>query len=257
MKFAPLFLALSLACLSCTLKHGREPAINTELSDQKALAFASYLRHNYQQALEEISKAEEMGPKDPEVYNIKGLIYFNLRDFKKAKESYEKALALKGDYSEARYNLCGLYLTVSDWDSAVKECSAASEDFLYKSRDRAYTSLGVAYYNMGEFEKAENAFKKSLELNPALVYTHNELGKLYLKMGRNEEAIDSFTRAIEGMENYDEAHYNLGIAYLNTGRVAEACLHFRRVVEISPNRLIGINAKNYVKTVCGEGTGIY
>lgn len=254
MRFAPLFIALFL--ISCAARHGGEPTANTALSDQKALAFASYLRHNYQQALEEISKAEEMGPKDPEVYNIKGLIYFNLRDFKKAKESYERALALKSDYSEVRYNLCGLYLTVSDWDAAVRECSAASEDFLYKSRDRAYTSLGVAYYNKGEFEKAENAFKKSLELNPALVYTHNELGKLYLKLGRNEEAIDSFSRAIEGMENYDEAHYNLGIAYLNTGRVAEACPHFKRVVEISPTRLIGINAKNYIKTVCGEGAGV-
>jgi len=252
-NFYLLFIIL-IVCVACGGKR-TEPVKDQSLSDQKSLAIASYYRSNYRQALEDIQKAEQINSKDPEVYYIEGLIYFNLKEFKKVETAYKKALALNKDYSEVRYNLCGLYLTMNKPEKAVHECKVASSDFLYKSRDRAFWLLGVAYYNLGKYDKAEEALKSSLDLNPSLVVTQNELGKLYLKLGRNKEAIDFFQRAIAGLETFDEAHYNLGLAYLEVGKTQEACQHFRKVAAMSPNKLIGINAKEYVKTICSGQRG--
>ena len=110
-----------------------------------------------------------MDDEDPEVHNIKGLIYFALKEYGEAEKSYKEAIEIKSDYSEARYNLCGLYLTLDQWDKAIDECSIAVSDVLYRSRDKAFTSLGVAYFRKGDFDKAKECYQKSLEVNPGKV----------------------------------------------------------------------------------------
>ncbi len=237
---------LLFSCGGKNAESGKEKTLN----DQKGLATASLLRGNFQQALIDIKQAEKIDGSDPEVYNIEGLIYFGLKAYKEAEKSYKKAINLKSDYSEARYNLCGLYLTLDELDNAIEQCTKAASDLVYRSRDKAFTSLGVAYFRKGNIDKARECYQKSLEINPALVYTHNELGILYMSTGKEEEAIEEFKKAVDGYDLYDEAHYNLGLAYLKIGKVEDACASFKRVAEISPESALGVNAKGYLTSLC-------
>ena len=248
--FILIFLTISFITLSCGGKRAGDNSKDKQLSDQKTLALASLLRKNFQQALIDIKEAEDMDDDDPEVYNIKGLIYFALKEYAEAEKSYKEAIEIKSDYSEARYNLCGLYLTLAQWDKAIDECSKAGSDVRYRSRDKAFTSLGVAYFRKGDFDKAKENYLKSLEINPALVYTHNELGKLYMSTGNEEEAIEEFRKAINGYNMYDEAYYNLGLAYLKIGKTDNACASFKKVTEISPDSIFGVNARSYLTSLC-------
>ena len=250
--FILIILMISFVTLSCGGKRTGENSKEKQLSDQKTLALASLLRKNFQQALVDIQDAEDMDDDDPEVYNIKGLIYFALKEYGEAEKSYKEAIEIKSDYSEARYNLCGLYLTLDQWDKAIDQCSIAVSDVLYRSRDKAFTSLGVAYFRKGDFDKAKECYQKSLEVNPALVYTHNELGKLYMSTGNEEEAIEEFRKAINGYNMYDEAYYNLGLAYLKLGKTEDACASFKKVIGISPGSVLGTNAKSYLTSLCKE-----
>lgn len=222
------------------------------LSDQKALAVASLRRGNLQQAFTDINKAEEMNKNDPDVHLIKGLIYFALKDYAQAEASYKKAIELKPAYSEARLNLCNLYLTLSNLDGAIEQCSKAASDPVYKSRVNALTLLGTVYFRKGDVDRAKDYYDQALQINPAFVYTHNELGKLYMATGKEEEAIKEFKIAVDGFNLYDEAYYNLGLAYLKVGKTTDACLSFNRVVEISPNSVLGLNSKSYLSTVCNK-----
>ena len=135
-------------------------------------------------------------------------------------------------------------------DSAIEQCEKAAGDLLYRSRDKALTTLGVAYYKKGDVQKAKEYYDTSLEINPALVYTHNELGKLYMSAGNYERAVEEFKRATSGYEFYDEALFNLGICYLKLGKTIEACESFKKVVEISNLSEYGMNAGRYVNTIC-------
>jgi Tfp pilus assembly protein PilF len=252
MKVFILSLAVSFLFFSCAGKGTVENKEEQSLSNQKVLAVSSLRRGNYQQAIKEIEVAEKINSNDPDVHLIRGVIYFQLKDYARSEASYKKALELKPDYSEARYNLCSLYLTLDKLDAAIEECSKAASDMLYKSRDKALTTLGVAYFRKGDIDKAEEYYQKALEVNPEFVYTHNEYGKLYMAIGNEKEAIEEFKKAVEGAALYDEAHYNLGLAYLKTGKTEDACGSFKRVVEISPGSTIGMNAKSYITSLCKE-----
>ena len=260
MRILTLSVIISFLVLSCASKQiknntynettSKETTSEEDVSDKKALAVASLLRMNYSEAKEELDEAKKINGTDPEIYNIEGLLYFSLKQYDQAESSYRKAIELKPDYSEARNNLCGLYLTVDKFDAAVEQCSKAASNVFYRSREKALTNLGVAYFRKGDINKAEEYYKKSLEINPAFVYTHNELGKLYMSTGKDLEAIEEFKKAVNGYDLYDEAYYNLALAYLKIGKTDKACESFKRVVEISPDSALGVNAKSYLSSLC-------
>ncbi len=236
-----------LACGGASVNKSKD---DKNLANQKQLAVSSLKRKIYKQALEEIAVAEEIAPEDPEVHLIRGIILFAIQDLQGAEKSYKKAIEFNPEYSEAHFNICGLYLHLERYDDAITHCKKATEDRLYKSRDRAYTAIGVAYFNMGDLDMAQKYYEKSLKVNPSLVYTHNQMGKLYVAQGRLHDAIDEFETAIAGYQLYDEAHYNLGITYLKLKEIFKACSSFKRVLEIAPNSDWGRKAKNYRKSAC-------
>ena len=67
---------------------------NTEFTNSKALAVASVKRGNFPQALIDLEPAEKINNKDPEVYLIKGVIYYGLKDYKLAEENYKKSIIM-------------------------------------------------------------------------------------------------------------------------------------------------------------------
>lgn len=254
MKISILVLVISLLFFSACGggKRVEENREDRSLSDQKGLAVASYYRGNFQQAVEDIKKAEEINPNDPEVHLIRGAIYLKVKDYNQSEVSYKRAVELKPDYSEARFNLCGLYLTTGNLDGAIEQCSKAASDVVYKLRVNAITSLGTAYFRKGDINKAKGYYEQALQLNPAFVFTHNELGKLYMATGKEQEAIEEFRRAVEGYDLYDDAHYNLALAYLKVEKREKACESFEKVAQISPNSVLGLKAKSYTDSLCKE-----
>ncbi|MGH7884459.1 MAG: tetratricopeptide repeat protein [Thermodesulfobacteriota bacterium] len=225
------------------------------VENQKSLAIASYRRGNYKQALTDIEEAYQRAKRDPEVYLIKGIIYFGLKDYSQAEEFYKKSLKLDKDYIVASFNLCGLYIKINKPAMALEYCEKATVDPLYEDKDKALTNLGTAYLMQGDINKAKIYYNKSLEVNPLLVYTHNELGKMHLSVGNDVEAIREFKIAVEGYPQYDEAFFNLGLAYLKQGNKPSACSAFSRVLQLVPNSKMGLDARNYIDSVCTYSSG--
>ncbi len=247
-----IFLFVISLFVGCTGTTKTLPKDNKNLMDQKVLALAALKRRNYKQAVEEIAAAEKIDMTDPEVYLIRGIILFAIQDIEGAEKSYKTAIEYDENYSEAHFNICGLYLQQKKYDDAIAHCQKAAADRLYKAKDRALTNIGIIYFNKGDLGKAEEYFEESFKVNPALVYTHNELGKLYVAQGKLADAVEEFEIAVTGYPVYDEAHYNLGITYIKLKEIYKACNSFEKVLEISPLSNFGRKSKDYIKSLCNS-----
>jgi tetratricopeptide (TPR) repeat protein len=81
-----------------------------------------------------------------------------------------------------------------------------------------YIDIAIAYQRIGKPERAEEHFKKALELFPEHPVASNEYGLLCRKAGRFAEARAIYEKAIARFPEYYPLHRNLGILcdlYLN------------------------------------------
>lgn len=89
---------------------------------QKLLAEAQDLqtRHRYFDSLAKLDEAEKLDPNDPNIYNIRGAIYLVpvIRDFNKAREQFERALALEPRALAPKFNLAELLFVKHEFAGA-------------------------------------------------------------------------------------------------------------------------------------------
>ena len=102
----------------------------------------------------------------------------------------------------------------------------------------ASTYMADAYLKIGETEKAVNAYKTSISLNPNRDDTHLKLGNLFFSLDRHGEAEAEYTAAVN--LNPDATNiFSLGQLYLNTDRPEEAVEQFEKVVGLTPENVNG------------------
>lgn len=94
---------------------------------------------------------------------------------------------------------------------------------------------GVDLYKQGRYEKAIEAFKQAIRLNPDDADVYHVLGLVYAGLGRWQEAMESYKQALRLNPDDAEAHNNLGMAYFNLGRHQEAIEAFRQVIRLQPD----------------------
>ena len=93
--------------------------------------------------------------------------------------------------------------------------------------------LAMAHLKLGDTDKAIDAYKTSIKLNPDLAEPHVDLAKLYFSESRYKEAELEYADAVR-IEPSSANHYSLGQAYLFQDRYAEAEAEFQEVRRVEP-----------------------
>jgi Flp pilus assembly protein TadD len=133
-------------------------------------------------------------------YFLRGCSYHELEMYSEAVKSYQKAISLNPDFTEA------------------------------------FVNLGVAYYQLGKYSKAIDAYKKALLLSPHSPSLYNKLGSIYILHGSYTKALDSFRKASEIEPQNPVSHYNLGIAYYLNGDRNAAFKEYAILKELDKDR---------------------
>ncbi len=76
----------------------------------------------------------------------------------------------------------------------IKEYRVVAEK---RGRKQDYNKLGVAYARYGQYGKAEEAFKKALQIDPSYIYAEVNLGNLKFLKAEYKEALAEFNRALD------------------------------------------------------------
>jgi len=100
----------------------------------------------------------------------------------------------------------------------------------------AYFQQGLALEETGApIEKAIEAYRKAVELNPGAAGALVNLGTIYYRQRKYDEAESHYQRAIEVDANYPLAHYNLGNLYDEQGDFTRAEQHYTTALHLNPN----------------------
>ena len=101
-------------------------------------------------------------------------------------------------------------------------------------RSASHAKLGLALAEAGRLAAAEQAFSRSLALDP-VAETRTNLANVLLRQGEVEAALGHFAQALVDDPNLAEARYGLGMAYYAKGEAVQALRALEDALEFRPN----------------------
>lgn len=196
----------------------------------------------------------------------RALAFSRLGKTEKAIADYRSLTQVLPHHFESHFNMGLLLLERRDYAEAAKVFKRAAELAGGTRKARAKYSLGMAYDELGEPEKARSAFtdavrlsptylrprfalaameddtadgraraldqyEKVLALRPDYAPAHFNIALLHSAAGHFSEAEKSYRTALRYDPEYKKAHYNLGLLMLDQGRFPEARREFALLVK--------------------------
>ncbi len=98
-----------------------------------------------------------------------------------------------------------------------------------------YAKIGFCYWQIYLFEKAIDAYKKSIEINPNYHKSWSELGVFYRKNGNFREAVRCYKESIKINPDYPDIHTNLGANYIYLNEPEKAVKSLKKAIELDPS----------------------
>ena len=221
------------------------------------LGLAHYLERDFDQAILRLEASKEALNAEREalvqdsstdlglVHYYLGQSYQMLGLREKAVEELEEAAQLNGRDPAARISLAYGYTTLGREEEAeivAREAVVLCEDVLRSSPNsvEALYDLGLAYQGLRENDRALDAYRSVLEVNPDFHIAHISVGRILVLEGRLEDAIAVYKQAIEKAEkeslNGAWAHVDLGDAYLKQGNTRLALDEYLAAARLEPEQ---------------------
>ena len=166
------------------------PSPKSKISNVNYLIYSAYeiIHRSKYQAIETLSRAIELDPRNAEAYKLRGVAYSWLA---------EPELALK-DLSDA------IYL-----DPAIQRDPQLAA---------AYLVLGQFYLGQGLYDDALRSINKAIGLN----LTNDTMPEAYFALGQAYFGLKSYDRAVENLNKAIDLDQNLAEAYFTRGNAKRA-----------------------------------
>lgn len=220
-----------------------------------------------------LQKAVSLDPGRAEAFLELGQAHEDSRDFARAAEAYEKYVALKPENPWTGYLRLGTCrmelgqpeaavaalieaqkLQPRDVKTNFSLAGAYAKAKNLEQAEATYTALvglnpegATTYYGRiiqmydeaGQYDKAIEAARKIIEMNPKNELALFNLGIMFLKLQRTDEAVQAFRDALALKPDYSSAQYNIGYSYSLAKRWKESVEGFRKYTELAPDDPLG------------------
>ncbi len=169
-----IFVSLVLACLTVlisgcvteTTGPVREADPEKQLNALIKLGNGYIRNGEYTRAKENLNLALTLDPRSPQVHTAFARLFQLEGETKLSEQHFKKAISAASNYSPARNNYGVFLFAEGRYEEAVKQLSVAAEDRFYHLRPQVFENLGVSYLQLDKITEAENAFERSIRLNP-------------------------------------------------------------------------------------------
>jgi spermidine synthase len=191
-------------------------------------------------ALSLYDQAYRLAPSDPYVLdnyietNLSvGNVFFSRGEYDEAILSYRKAL-VEPEYPTSWLAYIGLgvcYLAKGDFDRALENTRLSIERNPYNAE--GYHNLGKLQYGSGRIDEAVYSLEQALEIVPH-AGAANDLSRIYMQIGRDPAVALDLANLATSLERKASYFNTLGWAYHSLGKYGEARRALRRALKLEP-----------------------
>ncbi|MGA2115204.1 MAG: tetratricopeptide repeat protein [Bryobacteraceae bacterium] len=155
-------------------------------------------RHDGEAAARSLEQAVELAPGFGDAWNELGTIAYQTRRYGRAAECFRRAMAADPDAYEPLVNLGGVLINLHELDEALDFNLRA---VLTRPNDPlANSQLGLAYFEVGNYELALKYLTRTVSLDPAHFSTPQlTMAEIHLRRGDRRAAADD-------LENFLKYH---------------------------------------------------
>ena len=206
-----LLLAVTLALLAGCNGQGGTKADSEQIYQDLLALGAAYMRAGeYQRAKTNLSRAQELEPRSPEVHGLFGLLFQLEGETALAEDHFRSALRYDPDSTRTRNNFGAFLFDERRYAEAVEHLEIAAADLYYPGRPQVFENLGVSYLHLDRADEARQAFERALDLNPAQPRAMIELADIRFLARDYVGARELFGRYIQGSDQTSKSLW-LGI----------------------------------------------
>ena len=226
-----------------------------------ALGHCYNLQRKLEDSLRTYHQLAKLSPDASDIHLNLGIVYANMREWKKSRRELETALSMKiGPLT--RVALARTYENLALYSEAEKQYEALLK--VYPDDARGLNGLAGLYLRRGDSRKAMELYRKALESDPedadarlGAGLTYQVFGDDHAVRGEDELAVEHYRRSIAELEvavakRPDNVptrgalalvHLNLGKVYRRMGQWERAAEELRRTIEIDPRGRRGTEAR--------------
>ena len=196
---------------------------------------AYYLNNQHNEAINDYTKAENLGMTDACVCNARALAWTKLDRFDLARVDLSNAIALNAEDPETLFQRSNCFYVMKEFESGVKDLTTALE--LKPNDPKLLYNRGLQYYALDQYKKAlkdfENAINNRLppKDSPDCWY-HN--GLCHANRGNHKEGVPAFAQAIKLAGNRTHYIHERAKSHQMTGMYEEAVQDFSVVITRQP-----------------------
>ncbi|MEP0771233.1 tetratricopeptide repeat-containing serine protease family protein [Trichocoleus sp. ST-U1] len=192
-----------------------------------------YIKQSYDDALAAYDKAIALKPDYSVAWYNRGIALRNLKRYEDAIASYDKAIALKPDDADA-WTSRGIALSnLKRYEDALASYDKA---IAFKPDDSAaWYNRGYALDDLQRYEDAIASYDKAIALKPDDSATWYNRGIALKKLQRYEDAIASYDKAIALKPDDADAWTSRGIALRKLQRYEDAIASYDKAIALNPD----------------------
>jgi tetratricopeptide (TPR) repeat protein len=175
-----------------------------------------------------LSLSHPTKPPTPELYASMGLMAEHAGNLEKAREFYQKAIAMRPGNADALL----AYGHFEDRQGRLAEAAKLYRAALDADPQHAaaLNDLGLCFARQGQLPQALELVRQAARLRPDRHIYRNNIARVLVEMGRADEAANELAAVLPPAQ----AQYNIGWFLAQSGRNQEAARHFALAVDIDP-----------------------
>lgn len=171
-------------------------------------------------AAKDFEKAINFNPKFIEAYIANGKTNLSMRVITKAQVNFEKANQLDPNNQEVICQLTTLSFNIHQFQKAIEFAQKC------KNCENASRVLGMSYYNLEDYGKAEKYLKEAIAKNSNDAESFYTLGQTYLELEDEKSAIAQLKKAVELEPEQSQWLYDLGLIYYSQNDFKNSLVYF-------------------------------